>query len=434
MLKTNKILLAAFLLCFSLVTIAQNTNSPYSRYGYGSLTDNGVGISRSMGGLSYGLRRSNSINPGNPASYSKIDSLTFLFEIGIDYNKARLSDGLGSEMRDNGGLDYITMMMPLSKRVGFSFGVIPFSSVGYRLGGTNTQDGVTYIKQFEGSGGFSQVYGGVSYAPFWNVSVGANVSYIFGSLNHSRTLPVTSHEAYSAYSVNDFKLNGLKVDIGVQYEIPFSRNRSLTLGAVYSPAMNNKGKYTQYDYMLNTSTSTIESGDTISLGGVNAGIPHSFGGGFTFSNNQNWMFGADVTYQLWSKVKYDNILEDDLSNDDRFNDRFRVNVGGEYSPNPFDRNYFQRMKYRAGFNISNSYMNAQNSDRWVGGYTEYGATIGFGFPFRDMNFTGRTSYINLSLEYKHRDPRIPNMVKEQYFGVSLSVNINDLWFVKSKFR
>ncbi len=54
--------------------------------------------------------------------------------------------------------------------------------------------------------------------------------------------------------------------------------------------------------------------------------------------------------------------------------------------------------------------------------------------FRDMNFTGRTSYINLSFEYKHRDPRIPNMVKEQYFGVSLSVNINDLWFVKSKFR
>ncbi len=263
-------------------------------------------------------------------------------------------------------------MMPLSKRVGFSFGVIPFSSVGYRLGGINTVDGVSYTTQFEGSGGFSQIYGGVSYAPFWNVSVGANVSYIFGSLTHNRTLHETSETgAYPVHAVNDFKLNGLKVDLGIQYEIPFSRNRSLTIGAVYSPAMNNKGKYTNYKNLLDASSYPIEGeGDTISLGGVNAGIPHSFGGGFTFSNNQTWMFGADVTYQLWSKVNYDNILSDDgLNKSDRFKDRIRVNVGGEYSPNPLDRSYFRRMKYRAGLNFSNSYMNAQNTDGRVGGYS-----------------------------------------------------------------
>ena len=56
------------------IAAQNNTNSPYTRYGYGQLQDQGFSVSQSMGGISYGLRSNATINPGNPASYSAIDS------------------------------------------------------------------------------------------------------------------------------------------------------------------------------------------------------------------------------------------------------------------------------------------------------------------------------------------------------------------------
>ena len=55
------------------------TNSPYSQYGLGVLSDQSQGFNRGMSGLGYGLRTSNQVNVMNPASYSSIDSLTMIF-------------------------------------------------------------------------------------------------------------------------------------------------------------------------------------------------------------------------------------------------------------------------------------------------------------------------------------------------------------------
>ena len=50
------------------VAIAQNnTNSPYTRYGYGQLADQSFANSKAMGGIAYGLRDGSHINPLNPA-------------------------------------------------------------------------------------------------------------------------------------------------------------------------------------------------------------------------------------------------------------------------------------------------------------------------------------------------------------------------------
>ena len=87
---------------FSLTAQSNKTTSPYSMYGYGVLSDKGIGASRGMGGISYGLRNQN-INPGNPASYANVDSLTFIFDIGVSYSKARLSQSGISQNDDNGG-------------------------------------------------------------------------------------------------------------------------------------------------------------------------------------------------------------------------------------------------------------------------------------------------------------------------------------------
>ena len=434
MLKRKKLLLLA-VVAFIACSLGAQTNSPYSRYGYGVLKDQAVGPSKAMGGIGYGLRNSQSANPLNPASYSRVDSLTFLFDIGVSANYGKLSDGTNSENHYGGGLDYITILVPLKKGIGLSFGVIPFSSVGYKFGSTETTSSVSYTKAFSGSGGLSQIYGGLGYStPLKGLSLGANASFLFGTLDHTRSLPSVGSSGNNSYTSTDYtelSVKAAKFDIGIQYELAISKKDILTIGAVYSPKIGSTGNYKNYHYEF-TGAGTLATADTISFDGIDAGIPESYGVGFTINRENRIVFGADVTYQKWSDVKYSSYMGDGLSDNDRFNDRWRYNVGAEYMIDPYDRSFFKKIKFRGGLNYSNSYMNVVDAaTNKAEGYKEYGATLGFGFPIRD-NLGGRISYINLNFEYKKIKPKLKTMIDEQYFGVSLNMNINEFWFFRKK--
>src|ERR1035437_4194693 len=95
---TNKhLLLVLSLLIFAQFANSQNnTNSPYTRFGYGDISDNNNGEQKAMGGVSIGSRSSSSINTMNPASYSAVDSMTFMFDIGSAALLSRCKDGNGS--------------------------------------------------------------------------------------------------------------------------------------------------------------------------------------------------------------------------------------------------------------------------------------------------------------------------------------------------
>ena len=66
---------STFLLGISAISVfAQSgTNSPYSQYGLGVLSDQSASVSRGMNGLGIAYRQHNQVNPINPASYSAID-------------------------------------------------------------------------------------------------------------------------------------------------------------------------------------------------------------------------------------------------------------------------------------------------------------------------------------------------------------------------
>lgn len=436
MLKSKRLLLIAFLACI-VGSVGAQTDSPYSRYGYGVLKDQAVGLSKGMGGIGYGLRNSRSANPLNPASYSRVDSMTFLFDIGVTYNNGKLSDGTNSENKPGGGLDYITILVPLKKGLGFSFGVLPYSSVGYKFGSTEKTGLLEYTKDFTGAGGFSQVYAGLGYSiPFIEgLSIGANASYMFGTIDYMRAIPtfLTSgaSTAYTSSDYSELSKKALKLDFGVQYELPLSKTDFLTIGAVFSPKSNSKADFQNMHYLVNKSTSELISGDTATYKGVDAGLPATYGLGFTYNRDDRLIFGADVTYQKWSDVKYSSLMGDKMQDSERFNDRWKFNAGVEYMINPYERSFFKRMKFRGGLNYSNSYLNVKNEDNVVDGYNEYGATLGLGFPFRN-NFEGRTSYVNINFEYKKLKPKVSNMISEEYFAVSLNVNLSELWFFRRK--
>ena len=116
-------LLVLLLTILSGAAVAQNnTNSPYTRYGYGDLVNQNFGNSKAMGGIAFGLRDGSQINPLNPASYTAIDSLTFLFEGGASLQNSNISDGSVKLNVKNSSFDYIAMQFRLHRRVAMSIG------------------------------------------------------------------------------------------------------------------------------------------------------------------------------------------------------------------------------------------------------------------------------------------------------------------------
>ena len=107
---------ALLLMMVTGTAIAQNnTNSPYTRYGYGDLSDQSFGNSKAMGGIAFGLRDGAQINPTNPASYTAIDSLTFLFEGGVSLQNMNISGGGLKLNAKNASFDYLAMQFRLAR-------------------------------------------------------------------------------------------------------------------------------------------------------------------------------------------------------------------------------------------------------------------------------------------------------------------------------
>ena len=107
------------------------TNSPYSQYGLGILSDQTAGFNRGMNGLGLGFHEHNQINYLNPASYSAIDSLSFIFDAGISGQITNFEENGVKKNANNANFEYVVAGFRAAKHLGVSFGVLPFTNVGY---------------------------------------------------------------------------------------------------------------------------------------------------------------------------------------------------------------------------------------------------------------------------------------------------------------
>ncbi len=92
--KISRLTAAFAIILTSILSLeAQNgTMTPYSSYGLGVLRDGATSAQRTMGGVGYAMRSGRQINAMNPASYAAIDTLTFLFDMGIDLTSLKQSE------------------------------------------------------------------------------------------------------------------------------------------------------------------------------------------------------------------------------------------------------------------------------------------------------------------------------------------------------
>lgn len=138
------------------------TKSPYSQFGLGVLSDYSQGMSRGMNGVGYALQCGNQVNTLNPASYAGVDSLTMLFDMGLSGQTTNFKEGGVSRNASMAAFEYVAASFRAWKNVGVSFGVLPFTNVGYDYK-TTSHNGTTgsMSEQYTGSGGIHQVFLGV---------------------------------------------------------------------------------------------------------------------------------------------------------------------------------------------------------------------------------------------------------------------------------
>ena len=423
--RINKIVFLGVILCIiPCVVFAQNsTNSPYTRYGYGILADKSFISQRGMGGIGYGLRNSQMINPMNPASFSSIDSLTFMFDLGITGQVSWLKDGLDKERKINGNLEYIAFQFPIAKKLGIGLGFEPVSYVGYNYADTTRLPVENDLVQnvYTGNGGLNRVYGALSYDFFNRISVGVKFSYLFGDITHNKLVTFSSINNYNTTWTDTIRSTGFLYDIGLQYHMPVGKFKTITVGAVYSPKTRYAAKVMTGIIRSDPTYGTI-MGDLINTVSTDSvfELPETYSLGFTYNYLGKFTIGADVLYQKWASAKY-------FNQTDVFNNRLKLNAGSEYIPNRTSNNILNRIHYRGGLYYTNSYLKIYNSK-----YNEYGVNLGLGIPIQDQRMQDRRSFLNLAFEYSLLQPEANLPISERYFKVSFSYTFNELWFFKRK--
>ena len=142
-----KKLVLVFITVFAVSSYAQEgTASPYSFYGIGSLKFKGTVENRSMGGLSI-YSDSIHVNLRNPASYATPNLQSFggesrpvKFAVGGSHSSLNLKTSSESDRANASSFDYIALSVPISKRFGAGLGLMPYTSVGYKLETLNEDD------------------------------------------------------------------------------------------------------------------------------------------------------------------------------------------------------------------------------------------------------------------------------------------------------
>ncbi len=416
--------------CITPAVAQSGTNSPYSQYGLGLLNEQSSGFNRGMNGLGLAFREHNQVNYINPASYSALDSLTFIFDAGLSGQITNFNENGHKINANNADFEYAVAAFRAFKHVGVSFGIVPFTNVGYNYAITdylNDDRDVAYTNTYSGSGGIHQVYFGAGWEFLKGLSVGANISYLWGDIDRSVI------NSYSDGSINTLSkyytasVKSYKLDVGLQYQLALDKKNALAIGLTYG--LGHKLGTDPKCNIISTNTMTAVA-DTASFT-VNNGleIPTSFGAGVMWNHANKLKLGADFSYQQWGSLQYPvyRVVNDEPRyelTDDYYKDRYKVTVGGEFCNDEMSRRFFDRIRFRAGVSYATSYYKINGLD----GPDEISASIGFGIPI--VNAYNNRSVLNISGQWVHSSAN--GLLTENTFRINIGITFNERWFMKWK--
>ena len=431
----KQIICTAFAVVLALSGYAQSgTNSPYSQYGIGVLSDQSQGFSRGMNGVGLAYRKGNVVNTLNPASYSAVDSLTMIFDVGLSGQITNFKEGNTKVNAKNADFEYLVGSFRLMPKVGASFGVLPLSNIGYSYSASTYLNETygTVSETYSGSGGLHQAFIGLGWNVVKNLSVGANVSYVWGTYERSVS---TSSSSYVNTLSKDYtcNVNSYYIKLGAQWVKPLNTTDMLTLGATVGLGHDLHSNPTCDIVNINTQSAASDTTRFVVNNGLK--LPMSYGVGAAWTRGDKWFVGADFTLNQWGSLDFPDYYKN--ANGDMtyalrsglLKDSYKVNVGVDYVPSPAGQRLLGRVHYRFGAGYATPYYYINGKE----GPKEMSVSAGFGIPLQKVAWNSRghmRPVLNISAQWAHTSAK--DLITENTFRVNVGLTFNERWFAKWK--
>ncbi len=414
----KKIIISACLL-LSLMSFGQGgSSSPYSFYGIGELRNKGALENRSMGGLSI-APDSIHVNLQNPAGYANL-KLT-AFTIGASRSSTKLKTNNESASTQRTALDYLALALPF-KKFGVGFGIIPYSSVGYKIESIAV-DASQSSQRFDGSGGVNKVFLGLGFKVARNLSIGADAHYNFGKIETS-SLEFVPFVPIGSQELNTADLSGVNFNLGMMYQAKINKKLTFFSGLNFSPENTLTSQNTRnIATVVFGSSSNVQVVDELEnlSSTTKLKLPSKLFFGAGIGNSGKWLLGAEVAMQ--NKGNLSNSYNT-INNATR-GKYSKYTIGGYYVPNSNSfSSYAKRITYRGGLKYEKTglVINSQSIN-------DVGFTLGVGLPI-----SGTFSNVNFGLEMGKKGTTTANLIQENYVNFNVSFSLNDLWFRQRKFE
>ena len=462
------------------------TSSPYSRYGIGEINLPTFATPSAMGGSFIAYQQDTVapyyINTANPAALA---GLRFtVLELGGQAQFTKISNNSTSLNKRNMNFSYGSIGFPIKRLGGMAFGVMPYSTVGYKITSVENVSSIgdmTYV--FQGDGGVNKAFLGAGIKPFRTaeykfyrsaykdslfankeigkykrvkfgkqliseLAIGANANYLFGSINQTTDVIYPGSITYfnvkrqRSIQVSDVSFNaGLQTNFTID-SIRYHGKDSLKRG--HKILMKQKikigmGFFVNTPSTINASQNNIiynysldafgieRPKDTVLNSTDNKGtikLPLEMGLGFSVKKGERLTVLLDATTTNWNGFKYFDSPTTDFANS------YRVSAGMNYVPNKLavgSGNYIKRVQYRLGVTYSDGYLDLKNTK-----ISNYAVTAGLGLPVGIGRFDD-IAVVNISAQYGKMGTVSNNLLQEDYFRLVLGFTFNKRWFIKYKY-
>lgn len=162
-------------------------------------------------------------------------------------------------------------------------------------------------------------------------------------------------------------------------------------------------------------------------------LPMSYGVGVSYNHANRLIVAVDAILQKWGSVSfpaYDSKTNVYSLMSGILTDRTKVNVGCQWTPNPFSSRFHKRVNYRLGAGFATPYYKINNND----GPKEISVSCGFGIPIFNGYYANRpitsSSVLNISAQWVRSSAA--GFITDNSFRLNIGITFNERWFAKWK--
>lgn len=396
----------------SAIVLAQS-NSVYTRSGFGDLE---YGYSAKMigiGNIGTALLDPDHLIVTNPASWSALTRTRI--EFGIGYRGTLISDNIQSNYTSETDFKGFTFGFPVSREYGIGVvtGLLPYSRVSYEAVKVYPAENVipSYKLLYEGKGGLSKLFIGSSVFLPLDFSAGVTLDYYFGNQNYISTIEFDESDYINTTYENLRSSTGFGTTFGLisanlAKVINLENLTDLRIGLAYNYVGN-----------LNTDTLFTQTSlflvDTVAISNTEMKIPARFTGGISFVLQDSYCFNLDYMFQPMSKYNFNNKADINLK------DAARYSAAFEYKPKKsVGMTELEQMVWRFGLSYEQTQYIFNGKD--INQFSVYG---GFSYPL------GIDNTLDLSVEYSNRGTTENNLLNENAIKIYLGISFGELWFL-----